>query len=67
MADGDYAGDDRFTFRVSDGVFDSNVAAVSLTVSPINDAPRILSPDLFGPMLGIVTGAECPFEAHSRT
>jgi VCBS repeat-containing protein len=35
----DYFGDDRFTFLANDGELDSNVATVSITVNPVNDAP----------------------------
>jgi hypothetical protein len=35
----DFNGKDSFTFRVSDGKASSNVATVSITVNPINDAP----------------------------
>ena len=35
----DYAGADGFTFVANDGQADSNVAAVSITVAPVNDAP----------------------------
>ena len=34
-----YNGPDSFTFRASDGSLTSNVATVSLTVNPVNDAP----------------------------
>ena len=34
-----YNGPDSFTFRVNDGTADSNVATVSITVTPVNDAP----------------------------
>ncbi|MEO7135247.1 MAG: Ig-like domain-containing protein, partial [Vicinamibacterales bacterium] len=34
-----YNGPDSFTFSVSDGAASSNVATVSITVAPINDAP----------------------------
>jgi hypothetical protein len=37
--DADYHGPDSFTFRANDGVADSNLAAVSITVDPVNDAP----------------------------
>jgi uncharacterized protein YkwD/plastocyanin len=36
---GDYVGPDRFSFRASDGQSESNVATVSLTVTPANDPP----------------------------
>ncbi len=35
--DPDFQGADSFTFKVSDGSSDSNTAAVSITVTPIND------------------------------
>lgn len=41
----DYSGADSFTFRANDGTFDSNIAAVSITVRPVNDAPRLTPMD----------------------
>jgi hypothetical protein len=38
-----YHGPDTFTFRVNDGLVDSTVATVSLTVQPINDAPTAVA------------------------
>ena len=35
-----FFGSDSFTFRVNDGRFDSNIATVSIDVTPVNDAPR---------------------------
>src|SRR5207253_215586 len=35
----DFYGADSFTYRANDGLADSNVATVSLTVTPVNDAP----------------------------
>jgi len=35
----DYHGADGFTFKANDGGADSNVATVSITVTPVNDAP----------------------------
>jgi Tol biopolymer transport system component len=35
----DYSGTDTFSYRANDGSLDSNVAAVTITVNPINDAP----------------------------
>jgi len=34
-----YNGSDSFTFRVNDGTVNSNTATVSITVTPVNDAP----------------------------
>jgi VCBS repeat-containing protein len=34
-----YNGPDSFTFRANDGELDSNLATVSITVNPVNDAP----------------------------
>jgi VCBS repeat-containing protein len=34
-----YHGADSFTYQANDGTADSNVATVSLTVTPVNDAP----------------------------
>ncbi|MEW8144030.1 MAG: Ig-like domain-containing protein, partial [Candidatus Thiodiazotropha endolucinida] len=38
-----FHGIDSFTFKVNDGIFDSNTATVSITVSSVNDAPAITS------------------------
>jgi hypothetical protein len=37
--DENYHGVDSFTFRAADGIAESNVATVSITVTPVNDAP----------------------------
>jgi VCBS repeat-containing protein len=37
----DYFGKDSFTYRASDGYADSDVATVTLTINPVNDAPVI--------------------------
>ena len=34
-----YNGSDSFTFKVNDGIADSNTAAVALTINAVNDAP----------------------------
>ena len=36
---GDYNGADSFTFKANDGTTDSNTATVSITITPVNDAP----------------------------
>jgi hypothetical protein len=38
-----YNGSDSFTFKVNDGTVDSNTSTVSITVSPVNDAPVLTS------------------------
>jgi VCBS repeat-containing protein len=35
----DANGSDTFTFKVNDGIADSNVATVTVSISPVNDAP----------------------------
>jgi len=35
----DFNGSDSFTYKASDGQLDSNVATVTITVNPVNDAP----------------------------
>jgi VCBS repeat-containing protein len=35
-------GADSFTFKVNDGTIDSNIATVSVTITPVNDAPVAL-------------------------
>ena len=37
--DADATGTDTFTFKVNDGTSDSNVATVTVTIMPVNDAP----------------------------
>ncbi|MGI6260130.1 MAG: Ig-like domain-containing protein, partial [Anaerolineaceae bacterium] len=37
--DQDYNGSDSFTFKANDGTIDSNIATVSITVTPVNDDP----------------------------
>ncbi|MCH8922525.1 MAG: tandem-95 repeat protein, partial [Planctomycetes bacterium] len=36
---GDFYGTDSFTFKANDGFVDSNIATVSITVTPVNDPP----------------------------
>jgi hypothetical protein len=51
----DYNGPDSFTFKVNDGTVDSNTATVSITVTAVNDAPRITLPNAD---VTVATGAE---------
>jgi hypothetical protein len=39
----DFNGSDSFTYKVNDGQSDSNVAMVTVTVNPVNDAPVLAS------------------------
>jgi VCBS repeat-containing protein len=41
--DADYSGSDSFTYKANDGTDDSAVATVDLTVTPVNDAPVLVS------------------------
>src|SRR2546426_6471611 len=36
---GNFNGSDSFTYKANDGLLDSNVATVALTINPVNDAP----------------------------
>jgi large repetitive protein len=45
--DANYNGPDAFTFKVNDGELDSGTAAVSITVTPVNDAPVAVN-DAYG-------------------
>jgi VCBS repeat-containing protein len=44
--DANYHGPDSFTYKLSDGTSESNVATVSLTVNPVNDFPTA-NPDTY--------------------
>ncbi|MGH9936341.1 MAG: Ig-like domain-containing protein, partial [Blastocatellia bacterium] len=39
-----YFGSDSFTFKINDGMADSNVATVSIAVNPVNDPPALTLP-----------------------
>lgn len=39
MANSNFNGVDSFTYRSNDGLLESNLAAVTITVKPVNDAP----------------------------
>jgi len=43
---GNYSGPDSFKFRVNDGVVTSSAATVSITVTPVNDAPDAVDDDV---------------------
>src|SRR5215208_1069816 len=45
----DFNGTDEFTYKASDGALDSNVATVTISVDPVNDAPTVA-----------LSGGECP-------
>jgi uncharacterized delta-60 repeat protein len=49
----DYVGTDSFTYQASDGTFTSNMATVTLTVNPVNEAPSFVK----GADQAIVEGA----------
>jgi len=38
----DYYGDDVFTFTVNDGTTDSTEVEINLTITPVNDAPKVV-------------------------
>lgn len=42
----DWSGTDSFTYKANDGTADSNTATVTITVSPLNDAPLAISQDV---------------------
>lgn len=37
--DENFNGSDSFTFKVNDGIADSNIATISITITPVNDPP----------------------------
>jgi regulation of enolase protein 1 (concanavalin A-like superfamily) len=39
----DFSGTDSFTYKANDSVADSNIATVSITINPVNDAPVALA------------------------
>ena len=55
----DYSGPDSFTFTANDGLLESNTAAVSITVMPVNDAP-MASPNAYTTSLNTALIADTP-------
>jgi VCBS repeat-containing protein len=53
----DFAGSDSFSYRASDGTLTSNVATVAITVTPVNDAPRVV----------VASGGTCGLDDRSGT
>ena len=47
----DFSGEDTFTYKANDGTLDSNLASVTITVNPVNDAP-VADPN--GPYVAVV-------------
>ena len=60
--DADYNGPDSFTFRAADSKADSNLAKVSITVKPVNDAPEAkdftIQKSGSGPVIGFLRGTD---------
>lgn len=58
--DADYYGTDTFTYKANDGTSDSNVATVTITITPVNDAAPVANDDNYetdaGEELVITTG-----------
>jgi gliding motility-associated-like protein len=44
-----YNGPDQLTFKVNDGAADSNIATVSITITPVNDVPTVESQTITTP------------------
>ena len=69
--DPDFAGLDQFTWRASDGSMDSNVATVTLTVNPVNDAPTVEALAFTGtedqPLTGQLTASDVEADAITYT
>jgi uncharacterized repeat protein (TIGR01451 family) len=42
MPDADFNGEDSFTYKANDGEDDSDIAEVTITVTPVNDAPVVV-------------------------
>jgi VCBS repeat-containing protein len=53
---GNYFGPDSFTYQAHDGTVGSNVATVSLAITPVNDAPVAVADRFFGDEDSIFSG-----------
>ena len=62
-----YNGPDSFTFKANDGHVDSNTATVSLTVTPVNDAPVAANSSLTGAEDTALSGAVSATDPDSIT
>jgi hypothetical protein len=58
-------GADSFSFRASDGSLDSNVATVSLTVTPVNDAPVAVAGTASGAEDTVISGSVAASDVDS--
>ncbi len=54
--DANFNGSDSFTYQASDGQADSNIATVTITVNPVNDAPVANDDSFSGDEDAILTG-----------
>jgi cyclic pyranopterin phosphate synthase len=43
MHDGSETAADSFTYKANDGLLDSNVVSVAITITPVNDAPQAVA------------------------
>jgi FtsP/CotA-like multicopper oxidase with cupredoxin domain len=55
----DFAGTDLFTYKANDGVADSNLASVGITVTPVNDAPVTVA-DAYESASGVALNVAAP-------
>ncbi len=67
----DWSGTDSFTYTASDGSLNSNLATVTLTVNPVNDAPVATADSVSGnedtTILGNVLGNDSDIDSGSLT
>ena len=64
--DADWHGTDTFTYQANDGALDSNLATVTITVNPDNDAPTTESGDPDGDHRGQRAAADHPGRAAGQ-